>query len=112
MSKQVTSPLRRSNSRIDTPDGVWVIWRCSGREMTSTVWNLGPGGLFVETSTPRLVGSKADVIFLVPEGEINAEAVVRHVQSGRGVGLKFTAIRDADRARMVALLKRLRSLSP
>lgn len=57
------------------------------------------------------MGAKAEVYFLVPEGEISAEAAVRHVQAGRGLGLQFTAIREADRVRMVNLMKRLRCLS-
>ena len=111
MLKQVPVLLRRSCSRIDSPDGVWAIWRCDGREETSVVRNVSPGGLFVDTRRPRPVGARAEVYFLVPEGEINAEATVRHVEAGRGLGLKFTAIREADRVRMVNLIKRLRSFS-
>lgn len=111
MSMQTVCPLRRSSSRVEIPEGVWAIWRCDGREATSVVRNVSPGGLFVDSATPRPVGSKAELYFLVPEGQINAEAVVRHVQSGRGLGLKFIAIREADRLRMVSLIKRLRSLS-
>jgi len=111
MLTQVTCPVRRSTSRIETPDGVWAIWRCNDREMISTVRNVSPGGLFVEMASSRPVGAKAEVYFLVPEGAISAEAIVRHVQPGRGLGLKMTEIRDADRARMVSLMRRLRSFS-
>ena len=69
------------------------------------------GGLFVETAKPRAVGSTAKVDFLVQEGQIRAEAVVRHVQTGHGLGLKFTALSDGDRPHLAALLSRLRNLS-
>jgi hypothetical protein len=69
------------------------------------------GGMFVETAKPRTVGSTAKVDFLVQEGQIRAEAVVRRVEPGCGLGLKFTAVSDGDRPRFVALLRRLRSLS-
>lgn len=111
MLTQVTCSVRRSTSRIEAPDGVWAIWRCNNREMISAVRNVSPGGLFVELATSRPVGAKAEVYFLVPEGAISAEAIVRHVQLGRGLGLKITEIRDTDRARMVSLMRRLRSFS-
>jgi hypothetical protein len=54
------------------------------------------------------VGAKTSVHFLVEEGQIRAEAVVRHVEPGRGLGLKFTAVREEDRRRLAGLMKRLR----
>ena len=111
MSNQTISPVRRSSSRIEPADGVWAIWRCNDWEVTSVVRNVSPGGVFVDTASPRAIGAKAEVYFLVPDGQISAEAVVTHVQAGRGLGLKFTAIREADRERMVRFIRRLRSLS-
>lgn len=111
MLKEVTSPSRRSESRIETPDGVWVIWRCNDREMVSVVRNISPRGLFVECVSPRPFGAAAQVHFLVPEGTISAYAVVRHTQTGRGIGLRFTRILETDRGRMVGLIKRLRTAS-
>jgi hypothetical protein len=54
------------------------------------------------------VGAKTSLHFLVEEGQIRAEAVVRHVKPGRGLGLEFTAVRDEDRPRLADLMKRLR----
>jgi PilZ domain len=104
---QKASYSRRRNSRVETPDGVWVYWGCGGRDDTSRVRNLSLGGLFIETREPGLVGAKAKLDFLVQEGQIRAEAVVQHVNSGRGMGLKFTAMRDGDRPVLSALLSRL-----
>lgn len=111
MFKAVTSPSRRSESRIESPDGVWIIWRCNGREMVSAVRNISPGGLFVECSGFKPLGARAEVSFLVPEGKISTEAAVRHAQAGCGIGLKFTRITEGDRGRMVSLIRRLRSFS-
>lgn len=111
MLTQIICPARRSTSRIGTPEGVWAIWRCNDREMISAVWNVSPGGLFVEMATSRPVGAKAEVYFLVPEGGIRAEAMVRHVQLGRGLGLKITEIPNAGRAHMASLIRRLRNFS-
>ena len=111
MLKAVASPSRRCEFRIEISDGVWIIWRCSDREMVSTVQNISPGGLFVECASPRPFGARAEVHFLVPEGKIAGEAVVKHSQTGRGIGLRFTRILETDRMRMVGLIKRLRSAS-
>jgi PilZ domain-containing protein len=109
--QQITSPSRRFNSRIETPGDVWIYWRCNERDETGRVRDLGPGGLFVETTKPRAVGLTAKVDFLVQEGQIRADAVVRHVEPGRGLGLKFTAVNDVDRPHFIDLLNRLRSSS-
>jgi hypothetical protein len=66
------------------------------------------GGLFIETPEARAEGTQARLHFLVQEGQIRAEAVVRHVQSGKGLGLKFTALSEEDRPKLAALLTRLR----
>jgi hypothetical protein len=103
------SPSRRLSLRVQAREGVWVYWRCHGREDTSRVRDLSLSGLFVETATPRAVGSTTDVDFLVKEGQIRVAAVVRHAQPSRGLGLKFTAINDGGRPRLTALINRLRS---
>jgi hypothetical protein len=51
----------------------------------------------------------AKLDFLVQEGRIKADAVVRHVKGGSGLGLRFTALAEPDRQRLKALLSRLRS---
>ena len=100
-------PLRRHNSRVDAPEGVWVIWSCDGRDEISQVRDLSFGGLFVETASPKAVGATATLDFLVQEGQIRADAVVRHLKPGRGVGLKFVAVVDGDRPHLATLLNRL-----
>jgi len=67
------------------------------------------GGLFVETEEARDEDVTIRLDFLVQEGQIRAEAVVRHVQPGRGLGLKFTALTEKDGPRLMALMTRLRS---
>jgi PilZ domain-containing protein len=111
MLQQTGSPSRRFNARIESPEDVWVYWQCDGRDEASRVRDVSLGGLFVETPKPRSVGSTVKVDFLVDEGQIRAEAVVRHVKPGRGLGLKFTALTDADRPHLGALMSRLRSFS-
>jgi hypothetical protein len=54
---------------------------------------------------------KAKLDFLVEEGQIRAEAIVRHSEPGNGLGLKFTAVTEQDSPHLAALLARLRNLS-
>jgi len=69
------------------------------------------GGLFLQTEQARDVDAPIRLAFLVQEGQIRAEAVVRHVKPGSGLGLKFTALTEEDGPRLTALMTRLRSLS-
>jgi hypothetical protein len=103
-------PSRRRYPRVEKPHGIWVYWNCKGREDTSRVRDVGTGGLFVETEEVRDVDATIRLDFLVQEGQIRTEAVVRHVQPGSGLGLKFTALAEEDGPRLTALITRLRSL--
>lgn len=107
LSKSVYS--RRLTSRVETPDGVWVYWRCGETEDVSRVHDLSAGGLYLSTPIQQAAGMKTQLEFLVQEGNIRAEAVVRHLIPSDGLGLKFTAINDQDRPNLVALVKRFRS---
>jgi hypothetical protein len=54
---------------------------------------------------------KAKLDFLVQEGQIRAEAVVRHFEPSNGLGLKFTVVTEQDWPHLAALLTRLRNPS-
>jgi hypothetical protein len=105
---QQTPHSRRFSSRIDTPRDVYVYWTSAGYDDTSRVGDLSSDGLFVQTRKSRALGATTSVHFLVEEGPIRAEAIVRHVKPGRGLGLEFTAVREEDRRRLADLMKRLR----
>jgi PilZ domain len=109
LAKSVYS--RRQSSRFETPDGVWVCWRCAGIEDISRVSDLSVGGLFLSTPIPQAVGVKAQLDFLVQEGNIRVQAEVRHLIPSGGLGLKFTAITDQDCPNLVALIRRIQNSS-
>ena len=111
MLHQVAVPSRRLSPRVESPEGVHVFWDCGGFAEISRVRDLSFGGLFIETFAPRTVGAIANLEFLVQEGQVRAEAIVRHFQKGRGIGLKFTAIVNQDRSHLERLMKRLRTRS-
>lgn len=66
--------------------------------------------MFVLTQLTKPLDAKTNLYFLVEEGQVKAEAVVRHVKPGRGFGLEFTAVCEEDRQRLADLLKRLREV--
>ena len=107
-SRPQTSPSRRLTFRVPAPGDVWVYWKCRGQEDVALVRDMSMGGLFIETSQARAEGVQTRLHFLVQEGQIRADAVVRHIQSGKGLGLKFTALSEQDRPKLAALLTRLR----
>jgi hypothetical protein len=100
---------RRIASRILTNAGVYAFWSCNGRDDLSRVRDLSVGGLFIETRRLKDLGAHVKVHFLVSEGQIRAETVVRHVEPGHGLGLKFTVFNDQDLPRFAALMNRLRN---
>ena len=85
-----------------------MCWKCQGRDDISLVRNMSIGGLFIETPQPRPTGTVTRLDFLVAEGQIRADAVVRHANPGLGLGLKFTALTEQDRPKLAALIARLR----
>jgi hypothetical protein len=102
---------RRALSRLIASEDIWVCWRCNGRDDISRVLDISIDGMFIQT--PHLAvkeGMPAKLDFLVQEGRIRADAIVRHVNRGNGLGVKFLAIGDEDRPRLKALMARLRSV--
>ncbi len=108
--RPISAPSRRFTSRVQAPGDVWVYWKCQGREDVSQVRNMSMGGLFIATPQARPSGTLTRLDFLVAEGQIRADAVVRHAKAGAGLGLKFTALAEQDRPKLAALLTRLRKM--
>jgi hypothetical protein len=107
---QKPSYSRRALTRLPASDDIWVCWRCNGRDDVSRVLDISIDGLFIQTPHLKVKeGMPAKLDFLVQEGRIKADAVVRHVKGGRGLGLRFLAVSDEDRQRLKAVLSRLRT---
>lgn len=112
MRPPTSAPSRRLTFRVQTPGDVWVCWKCQGCDDISPVRNMSMGGLFVETPQARPSGTVTRLDFLVAEGQIRADAVVRHARPGSGLGMKFTALGEQDRPKLAALIARLRKTQP
>jgi hypothetical protein len=103
-----TGPSRRRTSRISVADALWVYWESTSGRDVSRVRDLSPSGLFIETRARKREGDLLSLHFLVQEGQIRAEAVVKHTAPGRGVGMKINSVPSQDAPHLHRLLMRLR----
>jgi len=101
-------PSRRRIPRIPVGDGVWVYWESPPYRDVSRILDLSAAGMFLETRARKREGELVQLHFLVQEGPIRAEAVVRHVSSGRGLGVKINSVLSQDTPQLKRLLSRLR----
>ena len=106
MNTETVSNTRRYQ-RISLPKGMSVTWYGGGDQQVSQVKTLGTGGLFLSASTVRPVGTKLTLLFEVPGGFVHAEAVVRNVAPGQGMGVEFINVGPQAKALLEELLKRL-----
>jgi len=59
-----------------------VAWYGGGGQEVSRIRTLGMGGLFISTHNPPPVGARLILVFEVPGGSVQADAVVRSVVFG------------------------------
>ena len=93
---QTSFGFRRRLLRVEAGEDVYAFWNCDGRDGLSHVRDLGLGGLFIQSPAEEDLGAPVKLYLLTGAGQIRANAVVRHVRPGRGLGLKFTAIDKRD----------------
>jgi hypothetical protein len=93
------------STRIEPSDRVCVYWNCAGEDDVSPIRSLSIGGLLSQR-----LGATAKADFLACDGQIRAQAVIRHAIPRVGLGLKLTALVKEDRPQLAALMTRLRSL--
>jgi hypothetical protein len=104
---QETILVQRRYERIALPQGMYVAWYGGGGQEISRVRTLGMGGLFISTHNPAPVGARVILVFEVPGGSVQADAVVRSVVPENGMGVEFTRLALSDRILLERLLKRL-----
>jgi len=84
-----------------------VTWYGGGQQQVSRVQTLSMGGLFLCGSITQRVGTDLTLVFEVPGGMILAEAVVRNIVPGEGMGVEFTKMNPQSQALLDELLTRL-----
>ncbi len=106
MPKETPRETRR-HQRISLPKGMSVTWYGGGQQQVSRVKTLSMGGLFLCGSITQRVGTDLTLVFEVPGGVILAEAVVRNIVPGEGMGVEFTKMNPQSQALLEELLTRL-----
>jgi hypothetical protein len=99
--------VTRRNQRISLPQGMSVTWYGSGQQQVSRVKTLSMGGLFLCGSITLRVGTDLTLVFEVPGGMVLADAVVRNIVPGVGMGVEFTKMNPQIRVLLEGLLTRL-----
>lgn len=89
-----------------------MAWYGGGDSQVSRVRTLGSGGLFLSADQVRPIGTSLTLLFEVPGGFVQAEAVVRNVSPGAGMGVEFTNVGPQARVLLDDLLKRLLQSPP
>jgi PilZ domain-containing protein len=105
MSDSATIATPRRHERIELPRGMMVAWYGGGEQRFSRVGTIGAGGLFICEPNALPIGTKLRLTFQVPGGD--AEAVVRNIVPGKGMGVEFLRIPPRDKILLDRLLKRL-----
>jgi len=100
---------RRKNQRIPTPTGLWVSCKFDDRRTTLRVQDFSVSGALLVTEEAIPVGTRLELLFSVPEGEIRVLAVVRSFTLGRGIGVEFVAMESNAFNLVLKLVKRLLS---
>src|SRR6516164_215909 len=106
MSTEPPAGTRRY-PRVSLPKGMPVTWYGGDLQLLSPVKTLGIGGLFISAPNPPPVGPKLRLAFEVPGGSVWAEAVVRDLIPGEGLGVEFTRMDLGDKLLLQKLLNRL-----
>lgn len=109
MTTETPCETQRRFQRISLPNGMSVAWYGGGDQQVSRVKTLGMGGVFLSGSRVKPVGTKLKLVFQVPGGIVQAEAIVRSVSTGEGMGVEFTEMNPQDRVLLERLLGRLLS---
>jgi hypothetical protein len=97
----------RRYERICLPKGMTVAWYGGGQQQVSRVKTLSLGGLFLCGPDAPPLGMELKVVFQVPGGMVYADAVVRNIVPGEGMGVEFTTMNPESKALLESLLKRL-----
>jgi len=98
----------RRSTRVAVAKGLWVAWQGEGSRNVSRVRDLSTGGVFIQTPLAVEIGTEVELLFALPEGETRINGIVRYADGKNGIGVEFTSMGTADRARVQELLRRLK----
>jgi len=86
---------------------MWVSWKFGQQGATSRVEDFSMSGAFIASQETVALGSRLELHFSLPEGQIQIQAIVRNVREGQGMGVEFMSMRGKDLDLILATVKRL-----
>jgi hypothetical protein len=98
---------KRRSRRVNLPRGMTISWDSPYRRDISRVSSLSAGGMFIDADDPAPVGETLEVQFDLPSGPVLAKAVVRRSIRGKGMGVEFTELPEAQCAALCDLMQTL-----
>lgn len=98
---------RRKSQRIPTPTGLWVSCKFDDHRTTLRVQDFSVCGALIVSEEAVPVGTRLELLFSVPEGEIRVLGVVRSFTPGRGIGVEFVGMESKAFDLILKLVKRL-----
>ena len=96
---------KRTHQRLQV--SLWAVEKSPEAAYYHYVTELSAGGLFLEKRLPLPVGSEVALEIKLPAGSTIkcSGSVVRQADDGKGNGVKFNDISDADKAAITEFLK-------
>jgi len=98
---------RRLSYRVPAPHGLQVSWTSGGSEVTSGVEDFSICGAFIASQRTLPVGTRLALLFSLPEGEIQVQAIVRNLRADRGMGVEFVSMGGREFEIVLKAYKRL-----
>ena len=100
---------RRKTPRIPTPNGLWVSWESGENKITSRIEDFSALGAFIVSEQTLAIGTRFKLLFSLPEGQIQIQAMVRNAIAGRGMGVEFVGMGGREFDVILKVVKRLMS---
>jgi hypothetical protein len=84
-----------------------VSWKSDEGNTTSRVQDFSASGAFIASEETAAIGTRLKLLFSMPEGEIQVQAVVRSSLAGRGMGVEFVSMGGREFDLILKAVKRL-----
>jgi hypothetical protein len=111
-STAVNEAERRASDRQLFAATAEVIEEVTGARFLTRTMDLGPGGCFIDTTTPLPVGTKVHVKLAKRKGEFKTDGTVVYSQIGMGMGIAFLDLSEEQQAALESWLAAAGSEKP
>ncbi len=100
----MTRQERRKNRRVSFRTGLVIGW--GSKTMDGATRDISLSGMFIETSEPLWLRAEFTARLSLPE-PIEVDCIVRRIEPGRGMGVEFRDLPEAEREQLEMLVRKL-----